>query len=98
MTRENMLELSNAGFAVDESLNRFEYILSNMSYTDKNVPANDEIFFHMRHMEDACNAKTTKVFEPFWVIVIDESTQEWINKFTCPAWMCVVRNPHPFGD
>ena len=30
--------------------------------------------------------------------MIDESTQEWIIKYTCPAWMCVVRKPHPFGN
>ena len=45
-------------------LNRFEDILSNMSYTDKNVPAYNDKNFHMRQMEDAWNANTTKVSEP----------------------------------
>ena len=24
--------------------------------------------------------------------------QDWTSKYTCPAWMCVVRKPHPFGN
>ena len=52
----------------------------------------------MRQMEGAWNANTTKVFEPSWVSVLDDSMQEWISKYTCPAWMCVGRKPHPFGN
>ena len=52
----------------------------------------------MRQMEDAWNAKMTKVFEPSWVRVLDESMQECISKYNCPAWMCVGHKPHPFGN
>ena len=57
------------------SLNMFEEILCNLSYTDKNVPAYNDKLFHMCQMEDAWNANTTKVFEPSWVSVLDESMQ-----------------------
>ena len=49
-------------------------------------------------MKDAWNAKTTKVFEPSWVIMLDESMQERISKCTCPARMCVGHKPYPFGN
>ena len=52
----------------------------------------------MRQMEDAWDANTTKVFEPSWVSVLDESMQEWISKYTCTAWMCVGRKSHHFGN
>ena len=55
------------------SLNIFEDILCNLSYTDKNVPAYNDKFFHMRQMEDAWNENMTKFFEPSWVSVLDES-------------------------
>ena len=42
------------------SLNSFADILRNLSYTDKNFPAYNEKFFHMRQMEDAWNANMTK--------------------------------------
>ena len=52
----------------------------------------------MRQMEDKWNANMTKFFEPYWVRLIDERMQEWISKYACPAWMCVGRKPHPFGN
>ena len=52
----------------------------------------------MRQTEDAWNANTTNVFEHSWFSVLDKSMQEWIIKYTCPAWICVGRNPHPFGN
>ena len=80
------------------SLNRFEDILCNLSYTDKNVPAYNDKLFHMRQMEDAWNVNMTKVFESSWVSVLYESMQECISKYTCPDWMCVGRKPNPFGN
>ena len=58
------------------SLNRFEDILRNLSYTDNNVPTYNDKFFHMRQMKDAWNENMIKVFEPSWVSVLDESMQE----------------------
>ena len=66
------------------SINRFEDILRNLSYTDKNVPGYNGKSFHMCQMEDVC--------------VIDEIIQEWISYYTCPAWIFVGRKPHPFGN
>ena len=80
------------------SLNRFEDILPNLAHTDKNVPAYNEKLLHMRQMEDAWNANTKNVFEPFWVSVIYDKIKEWIRKHTCPAWVFVGHKPHPFGN
>ena len=41
------------------SLNTFEDILRNLSYTDKNFPAYNDKLFHMRQMEDGLNANMT---------------------------------------
>ena len=66
------------------SLKMFEGVLRNLSYTDNNVPAYNDIFFHMRQMEDAWNENTKNCFEPSWVSVLDESMQEYIGKYTFP--------------
>ena len=97
-TEVNMFEGASGRLTKYMSLNRFEDIIRNLSFSDKNVPEYNETFFHMRQMKDALNANMTKVLEPSWVSVLDESKKEWISKYNCPAWMCVVRKPHPFGD
>ena len=78
-------------------LNRFEDILCMLTYTDNNVPAYNEKFFHISQMEDAWNENMTKCFEPSWASVLDESMQEFISNYTCPNWMCDGRKPQPFG-
>ena len=37
-------------------------------------------------------------FYPSWVSVLDESIQEWNNRYTCPGRMFVPHKPHPFGE
>ena len=39
-----------------------------------------------------------RFFEPSWVKILDESMKEWISKYNFPAWMCVGRKPHFFGN
>ena len=38
------------------------------------------------------------VFIPLWVSCLDYSIYKFTNKFTCPGWMLVPRNPHPKGN
>ena len=38
---------------------------------------------------------TKDVFIPSWMPCLDEYISIWSNKFTCPGWMFVPRNPHP---
>ena len=52
------------------SINRFEDILRNLSYTDKNVPGYNGKSFHMCHMEDVC--------------VLDEIILELISDYIRP--------------
>ena len=63
-TEVNMFEGAPGRLTKYMSLNRFEEIIHNLSYTDRNVPAYNEKFFHMRQMEDAWNENMTKFFEP----------------------------------
>ena len=53
------------------SINRFEDILRNLPYTDKNFHGYNGKSFHMCQMEDAWNENMTKFFEPSWVSVLD---------------------------
>ena len=94
----NIFEGSPGRLTKYMSLNRFEDILRNLSYTDRNLPAYNEKLFHMCQMEDYWNANTTKVFEPSWVSMLDESMQECISKYNCPDWIFVGRKTNFFGD
>lgn len=80
------------------SRNRFENILNDLTYTDKPIPSYKDGFFFQRQMEDAWNANMMEEFEPSWISVLDESIQEWFNRWSCPGWMWVPRKPHPFGN
>ena len=33
---------------------------------------------------------------PSWVSVLDESIQNWLDRYTFPGWMFVPHNSHPF--
>ena len=80
------------------SLNRFETSFATFHTLIRMSPPYNDKLFHMRQMEDACNANVTKVFEPSWVSVLYKIMQEWISKYTCPAWVYVGRKPYPFGN
>ena len=70
-TEVNMFEGEIFRLTKYMSLNRFEEIIHNLSYTDRNFPAYNEKFFHIRQMKDAWNENMTKFFEPSWVSVLD---------------------------
>ena len=36
-------------------------------------------------------------FNPGWINVLDKNTMEWFNKYS-PGFICVGKNPHPFGN
>ena len=63
-TEVNMFKGSPGRLTKYISLNMFEDILYNLSYTDSNFPAYNEKLFQVRQMEYAWNANMTKVFEP----------------------------------
>jgi Transposase IS4 len=78
--------------------NRFEDIMANMRYTDKTPPVFKDPFHPMRQIQDAWNDNMETKFKPSWISVLDESMMEWLNKYTCPAFMCVGHKLHPFGN
>ena len=78
------------------SCNRFDSILSALSFTNREVPYEDG-FLKMRQLEEAWNQNMAQQFVPSWINVIDESIMEWFNKWS-PGFMCVGNKPHPFGN
>jgi hypothetical protein len=78
------------------SRKRFDDILSNLRYTNVEVPYEDG-FLHMRQLEEFFNDNMAENFFPAWINVLDESMMEWFNKWA-PGFMCVGRKPHPFGN
>ena len=40
----------------------------------------------------------TAHFDTSWVSVLDESIQEWINRYNCPGWIFFPRKHHPFEN
>ena len=78
------------------SCKRFDYILSALSFTNREVPYEDGLL-KMRQLEEAWNQNMAQQFLPSWINVLDDSMMEWFNKWA-PVFMCVGRKPHPFGN
>ena len=78
------------------SRNRFDYILSDLSFTNREVPYEDGLL-KMRQLEEAWNQNMDQQFFPLWINVIDESMMDWFNKWA-PGFICVGRKPHRFGN
>ena len=91
---------SGAPFRLNDlmSQKRFETILQNISYTNKDPPAYKDRFWEVREMIEEWNRNMNNNFVPSWVSCLDESMSIWFNKWTCPGWMFVPRKPHPFGN
>ena len=77
---------------------RFEAITSALKYTEKPPPTYNDGFWEVRRIIDEWNANMEKNFMPAWVSCLDESISKWLNKYTCPVFMCVPRNPWLFRN
>ncbi len=80
------------------SKRRFDTILSNLHYTDKERPTFQDRFHNVRQLIQAWNKNMTEKFLPSWVSCLDESMSAWISRWTCPGWVFCPRKPHPFGN
>jgi hypothetical protein len=80
------------------SRNRFEAILSAITYTNEKPPQYKDRFWEVRQLINEWNANMNAHFVPSWINAIDESMSKWINQFTCPGFMYVPRKPWPFGN
>ena len=78
------------------SRNRFDYILSALRFTNREVPY-EVGFLQMLQLEEAWNKNMAQQILPSWINVIGESMMEWFNKWS-PGFRCVGRKPHPFGN
>ncbi len=79
------------------SQNRFNNILSSLSYTTQQY-TNADKFWEVREMIEAWNENMTNAFRPSWISCLDESMSPWTNPFSCPGYMYVPRKPHPYGN
>ena len=77
---------------------RLEKITQVISYTSLAIAEFNDTLFQHRQTQEGWNKNMAEHFDPSWVSVLDESIQEWINRYTCPGWIFVPRKPHPFGN
>ena len=80
------------------SCDRFEEILSALTYTDEPAPPYSDKFWQVRQMISQWNKHMFEVFIPSWISCLDKSISIWYNRWTCPGWVFVPRKPHPFGN
>ncbi len=57
----------------------------------------EDCFHDVQDMIDAFNNQYKSNYHPGWLLCLDESMIDWLNKY-CPGWMCVLQKPHPFGN
>ena len=76
----------------------FDKILSGLAFTSKEPPAYRDGFWEIRELIDAWNVIMQAEFSPSWLPCLDESMSKWLNKWTCPGQMIVLRKPWPTGN
>lgn len=83
------------------SRHRFDEIQSairlSKAATVAGVPYRDKFVF-VREFLAAWNANMQEQFIPSFLMCLDESMVQWLNKWTCPGWVHLPRKPHPFGN
>ena len=80
------------------SRNRFEDILHALTVTLIEPPLYQDPFWMVRQFLEAFNKNMANCFTPSWINCLHESISIWINMFSCPGFIFVPRNPHPFGN
>ena len=78
------------------SRKQFDYILSAIHFTNRQVP-NEDGLFQMRQLEESRNQNIAQQFLPSWINVLDESMMEWFNKWAL-GLIYVGLKPHPFEN
>ena len=66
--------------------------------TASHPPAFSDCFWEVWDMLKAWNKNMVEQFTPSWVSCLDKSMSTWTDKYTCPWWMFIPRNPWPFGN
>ncbi len=84
------------------SMTRFLELTVAMRFTDRQAPTLEhdgfvDRFNEVRKIIDAFNQHYADHYHPSWLNCLDESMCTWLSKY-CPAFMCVPRKPHPFGN
>ncbi|KAL7485698.1 hypothetical protein ACHAW6_011298 [Cyclotella cf. meneghiniana] len=78
------------------SKNRYESLLQALSYTKRPSPNYNDPFHEQHQLEEEFNDHY-QTESPGWQNSLNESISIWLNKY-CPGFLCVPRNPHPFGN
>ena len=78
--------------------NRFEKIVTNITYTNHEPPAFHDRFWEIQQMVEEWNANMDINFSPSWKNCLDKSMSKWLNEYTCPGFMFVPRKPWKFGN
>jgi len=77
--------------------NRYDAINAAMRFTDEEAPNFEDKLHEVRKMLLFFNSHYEQNYSPAWLSCLDESMNEWMNKFS-PGFMHVPRKPHPFGN
>jgi len=80
------------------SRNRFEQILSVLTFTDMEPPPYLDRFWEVRQMLDEWNTNMDNAFAASWISCIDESMSKWVSQYTCPGFMVVPQKPWLFEN
>lgn len=78
--------------------NRFDAIISALTFTATPPPPFTDKFHEVRDLIQAWNCNMAETFSPSWVSCLDESMSKWTSKWTCPGFMFVPRKPWPMGN
>ena len=78
------------------SRNQFDYIISVLCFTNREVPY-DDAFFQMCLLEESWKQNMDQQFLSSCINVVDESMIEWLNNWAT-GFMCIGRKTHPFGN
>ena len=69
----------------------FEAITSDLKCIDKPPPTYKDDFWEVIRLIDEWNANMDKKSTPPCVSYLEKSMSKWLNKYTCPGFMCVPR-------
>ena len=80
------------------SRNRFDAILSSLSFTNVAPPTFMDKFWEIQQMVEVWGTNMRDNFLPGYMNCLNESMSVWTNKFTCPSFMFVPCKPWLFGN
>ena len=77
---------------------RFQEILRNLCFTDREPPTYHNRFWEVRQMIEVWNSWMAENFVSSWINCLDESMSIKTNRWACPGWEFCPKKLLPFGN